>query len=261
MEKIETLSTYRGREVLRETFHELRYQRQSGSVATLLICWRLCVYERDLQKYVNKNIQIIHRLGLIRGTFLWLEEVVNRFYYSSINSFVYFGAAILLVLIGVRRFSDRISDTVVIGGIIFEACMLLFMFMVMLFSPNDETTLQAEDTDSDKDDIINEIGEISREFAATTYKIEQIADTMSAISGKNDELLQKLGDIALGISNSSNPNPEMLDIMRQTNAHLVEFGENIAKLNRSVNTIVEQEIERQVRMEVERILLDRINKA
>lgn len=138
MRKVDSLSSADGRKIIHEIFHELKYKKQLSSISILANCWKICVYDIDLTKYINTEDQIEHRLGLFKGTAIWMEEIVNRFYFSVINSFVYFGAAVLLVIIGVRRFSDSIDDRFVIAGVVFEALMLFFMFIVMFFSPSDD---------------------------------------------------------------------------------------------------------------------------
>ena len=138
MKKIDTLSSIDGRRLLYKIFHELRYEKQLPSRSVLALCWRLCTQEREIFRFVKQEAIVSHPLGIVAGTALWMEEIVNRFYFSTVNSFVYLGAALLLVLIGIRRFSDNVSDGVVIAGIVFEALMLVFMFVVMIFTPNED---------------------------------------------------------------------------------------------------------------------------
>ena len=124
MKKIENLASLEGRKILQNLFKEMRFIKQRSALSTLFLCWRICVSEKDYPAFAKLEIHVMHSLGIVRGSMLWMEEIVNRFYFSTINSFVYFGAAVLLVLIGVRRFSSTMSDTAVIWGIIFEATML-----------------------------------------------------------------------------------------------------------------------------------------
>ena len=102
-----------------------------GTAKILALTWRICIRERDLQKYGKEPIRVLHVLGTISGTSLWLEEIVNRFFFSTINSFVYIGAAILLVTIGLRRIYDVVPDWIVISSICLEAFLLSIMFFIM----------------------------------------------------------------------------------------------------------------------------------
>ena len=56
MNKISTLTSLPGRKLVHEVFHELRYSRNRSSIATLLTLWRICTFEKRLNKYVSKDI-------------------------------------------------------------------------------------------------------------------------------------------------------------------------------------------------------------
>jgi uncharacterized phage infection (PIP) family protein YhgE len=223
--------------------------------------WSICVKERDLSKFINTEVSLMHPLGFIKGTALWMEEVVNRFYYSSISSFVYFGAAILLVLIGIRQFSEHVSGEMVILGIAFESLMLLFMFLVMLFSPNDDM-VQFED-EKDEDDLINElvteIGEIGRDFAAVVVQMEQLTDNMNKSYELQTKMLSMMADIIEQTDKKIKPNDQMLDTMRETNEELKKFKFAIEELSTTAHSIKEKEIQAAVRSELEKILVQRVN--
>lgn len=255
MNKISTLTSLPGRKLVHETFHELRYSRNRSSIATLLTLWRICTFEKRLNKYVSKDVEISMPLGFFRGTALWMEEVVNRFYFTSINSFVYLGAAILLVIIGLRRFDENISIELVFGGIIFESLMLLFMFIVMLFTPSEE---DLDDNDT-SDDLLVEIGEIGRDFAAAVVQLEQITNKFSHIADNQIKLFEKLDEIATTNKDAIAPNPEMIREMKETNISLSDFRNTIEMLNNSVSQLKKEEIDYSVKKHIEKFLSDKIN--
>ena len=238
----------------------MRYERQNGSISSLVTCWKICVYERELNKYIKKDLSLIHTLGIFKGSGLWMEEIVNRFYFSTINSFVYFGASILLVLIGLRRFSDALTDNVVIGGVIFEAAMLLFMFVVMLFTPNDEAKPQNNNHENSETEIlINEIGEIGRDFAAATVQMEQMTDKLSELTDFQKQLLLRVDDIAKNAADAIMPNPKMIDAMIETNTELQKLKNTVAELNESLQILRKEEIEAAVKREIEKLIVNRIS--
>jgi hypothetical protein len=260
MKKIDTLASIEGRTILQEIFYELRYERQNGSISSLLTCWKICVYERELNKYIKRDISLIHALGIFKGSGLWMEEIVNRFYFSTINSFVYFGASILLVLIGLRRFSDALTDNMVIGGVIFEAAMLLFMFVIMLFTPNDEAKPQNNNHENNESDIlINEVGEIGRDFAAAAVQMEQMTDKLSELIDFQRQLLSRLDDIAKNYADAAMPNPKMIDAMMETNTELQKLKNTVSELNESLHVLRKEEIEAAVKREIEKLIVNRIS--
>ena len=89
MREISTLSSLEGRSILRDIFRELRFERQMGTAKILALTWRICIRERDLQKYGKEPIRVLHVLGTISGTSLWLEEIVNRFFWRKYCRFKY----------------------------------------------------------------------------------------------------------------------------------------------------------------------------
>lgn len=260
MRKIETLSSIEGRKTLIELFKELRYEKRLSSLASLFLAWKICVGGRDLRKYSNKEINVIHPLGFFSGTGLWMQEVVNRFYFSTINSFVYFGAAILLAIIGIRRFSESVSESMVIAGVAFEAFLLIIMFVVMLFSPNDEALEKTDDEESEGEDLLSEIGEIGRDIAEAVNKLENVNGSINEMIRQQVNLLNQINQIAKSTGEAVSPNPQMLDSMRETNASLAEFKNTVDNLNDSINELKSEEIESAVRKEVERLFVNRFNK-
>jgi len=259
MEKIDSLMSLEGRALLRSIYHELRYEKQSGSLAILLTLWKICVFERDMHKYIKREVQITYVLGFWRGTMLWMQEVVNRYFFSVINSFVYFGAAILLVLIGLRRFSDLLTDEMVIAGVIFEAGMLATMFIVMLFTPDDELEqYDNKGNNSESEMLMDEVGEISVDFASAVVQLEEISETMKAFVANQGLILSRLESLNQSYADMSNPNPKMISIMEKTNSELQNLQQNIETLNKAAEAIKRAEIEAAVRKELERILQSRI---
>ena len=260
MKKVDSLSSARGRLLLQEVYHELKYQKQAGSLAILLICWRICVYDSDLSKYVATEVNILHRLGFLRGTRIWMEEIVNRFYFSAINSFVYFGAAVLLVLIGVRRFSESMDDNLVIAGVVFEALMLFFMFIVMLFTPGEEaaTFSYPEPEDVQKEELISEIGEIARDFAQAAVQLEILTGELARMNSNQELLIEKINELANTFADTASPNPELINCMKETNQELNNFKGTISELNNSAKILRKEEIEHSVRKEIEKIIINKI---
>ena len=261
MKTIETLSSLEGRRLLQEIFHELRYEKQLSSFVTLAMCWRICVKEKQLYRYVNKDYQVAHSLGFFSGTALWMQEIVNRFYFTTINSLVYFGAAVLLILVGIRRFSDTIDDTAVIAGVIFEALMLIFMFIVMLFSPrdDDEVSAKLKDRDNGQEDLIVEIGEIGTEFASAVSNLENISTSLNNIIRNQVELTEKITDIARCNADAVAPNPQMIKILEESNVKFSELNKTVSDLISSVEKLKQEKVEILVRKEVERLISNKIS--
>lgn len=262
MEQIQTFSTMRGRSLLRDIFRELRFEKQIGGLTVLGICWRLCVYEKEVFRFSTHNATILHPLGLFSGTSLWLQEIVNRFYFSTINSLVYFGAAILLVIIGLRRFSTMVGNELVIAAIVLEALLLLLMFLVMFFTPPEDTAADAlshqATEESEAQQLIREIGEISSDYAGFTDQMDEITTALSSLVARQDELIASVNAMARIATQAVSPQPELLHTMQQTNAALQEFHTTVAELASAARLLRREEIILAVRSEVERVLSPRL---
>ncbi len=262
MKKLNNIASIEGRILLQEIYHKLKFERQRNSFSVLLNLWQICTVETEINQYINKEeVTILHKLGLLRGTILWLEEVVNRYYFSTINSFVYFGAAVLLVLIGLNNFTDVVDNSLVIYGLIFEASMLLFMFLVMLFTPNDDIFLLKEQTKENdlQKELLDEVGEISRDFALTSAQLEKIATSFETIIEQQNSLVEIITDISKTNIEAVHPNTQMLEIMKATNYSIADFNKNIQNINTSLEQIKSYEIEKVVKKEIELFFRKRLD--
>ncbi len=261
MKTIDTISSLEGRKLLIEIFHELRYRKQFSSMRTLFISWRLCTNEKDVHKYSANEVAIAHKLGFFRGTALWMEEIVNRFYFSTINSFVYFGAAILLVLIGIRRFTEQVDDTIVIAGIIFEALMLFFLFFIMYFTPNEADYKEIEEKEEREalNELIIEIGEVSRDLTAVSIQFENMEEVFRSLIDKQEQLIRSVNEQSEKTASAVSPNPEMINIMKQTNNSLMEFKSTVDSLKGAADKLRKEEIEFAVKKEVEKFFMNKMN--
>ena len=268
MEQIQTFSTVRGRALLRDIFRELRYEKQVSSFTALLTCWRLCTFEREAYRYGKRQAVIIHSLGVFHGTSLFLQEIINRFYFSTINSLVYLGAAALLLIVSAYRFTDRVDNSMVLAGVALEAFMLFILFVVMFFSPADDVELEASidgesgsssgSMSAETRELIAEIGEISADYAAFTERLDNVTSSLSGMISRQDELIGAVNEVARSVSLASTPQPEFVESMRQTNIALQAFHRNIQDLVEATHTLRREEIQRAVRAEVERMLADKV---
>lgn len=257
MKEIRSLGSREGRALVREIFRELRFDKQLGGMATLGMMWRICTSEKELNRYSDYDLKVLHPLGFFAGSSLWMQEVVNRFYYSTINSFVYFGAAILLVMIGIRRFTNYVTDSAVLFSIGFEAFLLGLMFIVMFFSPTDEVSednFHVNSSDEEQQDILREIGEIGRDYATASYALEQAVVALRELAKENTELVYVVKSATEAATNAVAPNPELIERMSKTNSALGEFNQTLDRLVESTDKLRRDEIERAVRVEFERLI-------
>ncbi|MBS1536838.1 MAG: hypothetical protein JST20_03715 [Bacteroidetes bacterium] len=258
MLQLDTLSSLEGRAVLQDCFREFRYSKRMNTISTLALSWRICTKEREIYRYTQSEVTVLHPLGIVSGTSLWMEEIVNRFYFSTINSFVYFGAAILLVSVGFRRIYEDLPDSIVIGSVIFEALMLMFMFIVMFFSPSDDGESELSSETTAITELVREVGEIARDYAAISVRLEIIGDTLENVSTLQETMIKSSTEAVKVATMAVNPNPQLLESMRETTVALHDFTSALRTLTTSAEMLKREEIELAVRREVEIMLAQNV---
>lgn len=254
MTQLETLASVAGRALLRDIFRELRFERQLGAVATFSVCWRICTTERELVKLTRREVVILHPLGIWSGTALWMQEIVNRFAYSAINAFVYFGAAILLVAVGLNRTGIIDSPGIIVAGIVLEALLLVVLFVVMFFAPVEDADPHQSAQNNGAEELIREMGEIGRDYAAMAVQLETISGTLSDLADRQDAMVASMKDSVQAAVNAVSPNPELLSAMRGSTAALERFAEQVNEVTDRLVAVERIEVERMVRAELERML-------
>ena len=189
-----------------------------------------------------------------------MEEIFNRHYFSALNAFVYFGAAILLLLVGIRKFSSYINDTIVILGFVFEASLLILMFIFLLFSPKDEyDTLEENDENTDTNkELLDEIGEIARDMADSTFQLQKINSNLSEMISSQNILINNLENFSQNLVKTVSPNDELLSSMNNVAHSLDDFQKKLSVLNLDLQNIRVLNIQASIRQELEKILMNNI---
>lgn len=256
MTTIETLSSVNGRAILRDIYLELRFERQVGALSALRLMWSICTKERELIRTTKRDVVVLHPLGVFSGTALWMQEIVSRHFYAAINAFVYFGAALLLVAVGLNR--TRVIDTpsLVVAGVILEAVLLIVLFLVMFFQPPEES-VQSESEQAGAgaiEELLRELGEIGRDYAAMAVQLETIAGTLNDLVERQDGMIAGMRDSVEAAVQAVAPNPHLMNAMNSTAQALEKFSERVDVLGAQLQSIERQEVERLVRAELERML-------
>lgn len=257
MTQLETLSSVQGRALLRDIYRELRFERQLGALATVRICWQICTTERELVRLTKRDVVIMHPLGIWNGTSLWMQEVVNRYFYAAINAFVYFGAALLLIAVGLNRTHVIESPVIVVLGVILEAILLMALFTVMFFTPADEPEPSATSPQGQgamTDELLRELGEIGRDYAAMAVQLETIAGALTDIVDRQETLIRAVRESVDAAVSAVAPNPELMRSMESTSRSLDTLADSVSELDQRLRSVERQEVERLVRIELERIL-------
>lgn len=261
MQNINSIASGTGRTLLRDLYKKLRFDQQLSGLRSLYTTLIVAINPSKLSLYDSTAPEITQKTGLAKGLRVWMEEIVSRYYYSTVNSFVYFGAAVLLIIIGLTRFRDDIDIAWVIGGIVFEAILLLLVFLTMLFTPKgeEETNLSSAVDSEMQEDLLDEIGEIARDMAAVSVQFEKVSKQLETHNFNTGNLVQEIRSISEALRDASSPNPRMLEKMNETNNSLEAFQAKIEEFTRTTEILSSKIIEDKVRAELSKILEQRIN--
>lgn len=257
---ISNLATRSGRDAYQAYWHDLVVEQRGAVVPALWNLWRTASFGSELRLVSTGTVwRISHPLGPRQGMRVFMEEIVVRHYYNNVQALVYLGAVILLVFLGLR-FSGLLSEEVALIGIGVEAFMLIMLFLVLFYAPEDapptshlgeeevaEATMQEVDDSSANREVIREvleeIEEIGSSYASLGMKLEGLA---RAQEESIRELSRKVSAIQ-GL-NLLESHAERLET---TNSLLEQLVGSIESMNSRIDLLFGKEIEFHVRRQIE----------
>ncbi|MCS7176821.1 MAG: hypothetical protein NZ960_04240 [Candidatus Kapabacteria bacterium] len=188
-----------------------------GRLSALTSTLRLSIYG-DPQEGLPQN-------GWGKGIAIWWRAVVVPFYSHWISSAVYAGAALLLFLVGLRRFADAVSTELLIVGFAAEAVLLLLLALASLAAP-------VEAPQSPK-----ELQALTGHIEGMASHVADIAEILSHSRGQTATLEQGVAQLTRSVG-------ELVQLLRQTTQELQQWRT--------------QELRSLVRQELEQLLSDAV---
>jgi len=254
------LATAAGRSAYQEYWHDLVVEQRNAVFLSLIRLWRTAAFGTELRiTATDTTYRVGHPLGPRAGTRIFMEEIVVRHYYNNVQALVYFGAVILLVFLGLR-FAGLLSERVSLIGIGIEAIMLLMLFTVLFYAPEDEAPATTASDRSDDDpasepaeddrevirEVLRELEEIGSSYASLGLRLEQSSKTQ-------EESLRELAHRVSAIQglNLLESHAERLET---TNTLLAQLVSSIEGMSQRIDMLFGKELEFYVRKEFERIV-------
>ena len=202
-----------------------------------------------------RDLVIDHTLGLRAGTRIFMEEVVVRQYFNNIQALVYLGAVLLLISLGLR-FAGLLSGGIALIGIGIEVMMLLMLFVVLFYTPEESHEIEEvpvsesdgpgieEQTIRTIHEVLEEIEEIGGSYAALGMRMEKLAQGQS----------EQLADLSRHVSNIRGLDAlsSHADALERMNELLGTLVGSIERMNERIDTLTGAEIEHHVRRELSR---------
>ncbi|HVZ38496.1 MAG TPA: hypothetical protein VHI13_04410 [Candidatus Kapabacteria bacterium] len=258
---LSNLATAAGRAAYQEYWNDLVVEQQSAVVPSLFGLWRTAAFGGDMAiTMTGTSYKIAQPLGVRVGTRIFMEEIIVRHYFNNVQALVYFGAVILLVFLGLR-FAGLLSERVALIGIAIEAMMLLMLFTVLFYAPEDDLTSNgaagtqngdAAEVDEGSEDrqvireVLGELEDIGGSYATLAMRLEQSAHSQ-------EDALRELSNKVTAIQGLSSleTHAERLDA---TNLLLNQLVVSIEAMSQRIDMLFGKELEFYVRKEFERIV-------
>ncbi len=259
---LSNLATLAGRTAYQEYWHDLVVDQRSAVLPSLFGLWRTAAFGTEMRiTTAGTSYRIAQRLGPRAGTRVFMEEIIVRHYFNNVQALVYFGAVILLVFLGLR-FGGLLSERVALIGIAIEAFMLLMLFMVLFYAPEDgayqivdgAVAPQHEEDSADEAsatgevirEVLTELEDIGGTYAGLAMRLEQSARSQ-------EEAIRTLNEKVAAIRGLSQleSHAERLDA---TNALLGQLVGTIEAMNTRIDMLFGKELEFYVRKELERMV-------
>lgn len=103
-------------------------------------------------------------------------------------------------------------------------------------------------------ELLRELGEISRDYAAMAVQLEAIAGTLQDVVERQHEMSQSMQTSVDAAVQAVAPNPALMGAMTQTTNALSLFTSSVNTLGERLQAVERQEVERLVRIELEKLL-------
>ena len=132
----------------------------------------------------------------------------------------------------------------------------------MYFTPPEEPDIDSgQDSSSNAtDELLREMGEIGRDYAAMAVQLEAISGSLSDLVDRQDGIVNSMRASVDAAVSAVSPNPELLESMKSTTGALDRFAVSVEALSERLQVVERQEVERLVRVELEKILSRKILK-
>jgi len=134
------------------------------------------------------------------------------------------------------------------------------MFIFLLFSPKDEIdTLDSDEEENESEkELINEIGEIARDMADSTFQLQKINANLSDLLSSQNNLINNIQTFSQNLAETIAPNTELLNAMHNVSQSFSNLEKQLTALDNDLQNIKAMNIQASIRQELEKILLNNI---
>ncbi len=219
VDTLRSLQIPEGRRLYREYFND-RLLRNARMLQTLIDCWKLAVRGIDLQFSDGRSFRFETHLGRRFGTRLFLEEVLSRYYYNTIQGWVYVSAVFLIVGVGLNLagYDFRIA----LAGFAMQAFFLLLLAIVTAYGPMEDAAASPEAAGMNENQFIA----LNRAVHDMTNAVSDLFRLISQTDFRQDVLLSKLTENQAKITAAGTA--QFIETLQETNTILADLRTHFA---------------------------------
>lgn len=197
--------------------------------------------------------------GIWRGVALWFEAVVAPYYAGWVSALVYAGAALLLLLIGLHRFTESIGTGAVIAALVLEVCLLLLLAATLGAAPSAQSTV-VDSVATELKDIANEIAEI----ASDAWKIQEghreLLRAWQDVGEQQRKLLEQFRTALDTLARLPLPGEKFIGALEQVRQSLDATAGMLQHLSTELQQWRQEQLQELIRQELVRLLGDRLTR-
>jgi hypothetical protein len=175
---------------------------------------------------------------------------------------VYGGAALLLVLVGLRYWSRAVSGEVVIAALVLEALLLVLLSVAISAAPRSSSS--AEPT-SGLQEYAEEIRSIASEIADITCGVaerhEQLLDRWMSVNEQQEVLLQRFAELLDSFSRLPAPGAALIEAVQQLRTAVEHLTATLQQTQSELRAWRQQELQEIVRQELARLVSSYVQRA
>lgn len=194
------------------------------------------------------------RQGLWRGTLLWLEAVVVPYYGNWISAAVYFGAALLLLLVGLRRFSHLVGDGAIIAALAVESFLLLLLSLSLFAAAPTAPATSAQELTDWVSQLAIDMTEMADSAGRILSQQERLLQQWQHFGQQQHTLLQHLATLSESLRHLPAPTAELLDALHALRQSLASLEQQLQRYSEELQHWRTQELQLLVRQELAQLL-------
>src|SRR5688500_13959333 len=199
---VSNIGTREGRAALQRYWHDLIVDQRSIALPALCRLWQTAIRGSSFTlAATGETVQISYPLGFRNGTKVFMQEIMVRHYFNNTHALVYLGAVLLLIFLALR-FAGLLSEEIALIGIAIEVVMLLMLFIVLFYTPEDGPVLATSEiggqpvSSSDEvatiREVLEELEEIGGSYASLGMRLEEMVQSQERSLVELSEHVQKI---------------------------------------------------------------------